>query len=349
LSGVVTLTNGRSELDGCETGMHSRRYQLPPLDLLVAFEAAARHLSFTKAGAELALTQSAVSRQIQAIEAACGARLFERKTRALALTESGRELQRAAEAALTTLDAATRRLKGATALRAVTLTTTPGFAALWLIPRLAAFTGAHPGVDVRISTSYDMINLERAAVDVALRYMRADRAGAAPRLFDEAVIPVCSPALLRDRARPLAAPADLARHTLLHMEMAGAAAAPYEWQLWLRALGLAALKPAATLHFSQYDQLIQAAVAGQGVALGRLPLVRQLLREKRLVAPFTRSVSLPRGYYVLVAPASAAKPEVAAFVDWLLAEARREPGAGEPPPAERSAKRAPTSLPHRRD
>ncbi len=303
--------------------MHSCRHQLPPLDLLPAFEAAARHLSFTKAGDELGLTQSAVSRQIQAVEVALGAALFERKTRALALTESGREFLRVAEAALTMLDGATRKLRGSAAARMVTLTTTPGFAALWLIPRLAGFTRAHPGVDVRISTTYEKADLERGSIDLALRYMVSETAGTAPRLFDEEVLPVCSPALARDKARPLRVPADLARHTLLHI--AGAMAVPLEWPLWLHALGIAELKPASTLHFSHYDQLIQAAVAGQGVALGRLPLVRELLAERRLVAPFKKAVSSPRGYYVLVTPLGAGKPEVVDFVAWLLAEAKKEP------------------------
>jgi DNA-binding transcriptional LysR family regulator len=311
--------------------MRSRRWEVPPLELLPAFEAAARQLSFTRAGEELFLTQSAVSRQIQALEDYFGAKLFERRTRALALTETGQQLYRDVRSLLQGLHDGTARLRGAATAKAVTVTTTPGFASLWLIPRLAGFTRTNPGVDVRISVSYELVNLERSGMDIAVRYASPDAAGQGVHLFEEDVLPVCSPAL----AKRLARPADLGRHVLLHLD--DARTTWLEWALWLHALGLEELQTAGSVHFSHYDQLIQAAVDGQGVALGRLPLVRQMLKDGRLVAPFRKTVASSRGYYLLRSERSATKPEVGAFVAWLLEETRKDSPAQ---PARKSATRA---------
>jgi len=297
-------------------------YDLPPLESLVAFESAARHLSFTRAADEISLTQSAVSRQIQALESRLGVPLFRRLHRAIALTEEGRTLQRAVVDALVRLDRATRDLRSAERVKTVVVTTTAGFAGLWLIPRLAGFVAAHPGVDVRISTGNEVVHLERDGVDVAVRYRPVDAAlpaGAIP-LFGETVFPVCSPKLRATRQTPLAEPADLARHTLLRMERGGGSQL-LDWDLWLHALGLGDLRPAGMLHFSSYDQLISAAIAGQGVALGRWPLIERHLSERQLVAPFSREVVSPRSYCVIVSTRSTEKPEVRGFVDWLVATA----------------------------
>ncbi len=305
-------------------------FDLPPLELLVAFEAAARHLSFTRAGDEIALTQSAVSRQIQALEGRLGVALFRRLHRALALTEEGEVLQRAVTTALVDLDRATREVRGTSRVKTVIVTSTAGFAGLWLIPRLSSFVAAHPGVDVRISASNVLVNLERNGVDVAVRYQPVDADGTGPapgeRLFGETVFPVCSPRLRRDPDRPLVNPSNLAAHTLLRMEADGRNQLQ-DWGLWMHAMHLDALKPAGVLHFSSYDQLIQAAEAGQGVALGRSPLIDNLIKARRLVAPFPAKVASPRGYCMIVSAAAAAKPEVRDFTTWLAATARA-PGSG---------------------
>jgi DNA-binding transcriptional LysR family regulator len=246
--------------------MHSQHWQFAPLELLLAFEAAARHLSFTRAAGELFLTQSAVSRQIQALEESLGGKLFERRTRALLLTENGQRLYQVAQEVLRELQDATQKLRGAAAARTVTVTTTPGFASLWLIPRLNGYLQGHPGVDVRISASYKTVNLERDGVDLAIRYASAASMEGQRPLFEEDVIPVCSPALAADAARPLREPADLRAHVLLHMD--DPRASWIDWNLWLHAHGLRDFKPAGALQFSQYDQLVQAAVNGQGIALG---------------------------------------------------------------------------------
>jgi len=298
--------------------MNSTRWHLPPLELLLAFEAAARLLSFTKAAAELFLTQSAVSRQIQALEESLGAQLFERRTRALLLTEAGQHFYKVARQVLEELEQATQKLKGAQAARSVTVTTTPGFASLWLIPRLNGYLQAHKGVDVRISATYENVDLERDGVDLAIRYASSEEMAGRKPLFAEEVIPVCSPALAADPARPLREPADLRHHVLLHSE--DAQYSWMEWNLWLHAHGLKDLQPAGVLQFNNYDQLVQAAVNGQGVALGRLPLLKRMLREKQLVTPFKRSIVSSRGYYVVRSARAQGKQDVAEFEAWLLAE-----------------------------
>jgi len=301
-----------------------RHYDLPPLAQLEAFEAAARSLSFTKAADELSLTQSAISRQIKALEEHFEFPLFRRLHRALALTEEGQTLYQSVNEVLGQLHDVAGRLKKRTAPRMVVVTTTPGFAGMWLIPRLAGFTATHADVDVRISAQNEFSNLNRDGVDVAVRYHKREGVGeGAELLFGEVIFPVCSPKLLRDPARPLKKPEDLRHHTLLHME-SSAATVLQSWSMWLRALHLDGLTPAGTLHFSAYDQLIQAALAGQGVALGRSPLIDVLLREKRLVAPFRPTLASPRSYYLIQSAAAARKPEVQAFVAWLHREAHAD-------------------------
>ena len=301
--------------------MRNRQFDLPPLAQLEAFEAAARHLSFTRAADELALTQSAVSRQIAALESFFGVPLFQRLHRALRLSDAGLVLQRAVLEVLQQLHEVSGALRGQTRLKTVVVTTTAGFAGLWLIPRLAGFTESRPDVDVRISASNTVMNLNRDGIDVAIRYDTEEGAGTqGVRLFGEVVLPVCSPRLLRDASRALKTPQDLRHHCMLHMDT-GPGSQLLEWPMWLRAMKIDALKPASILHFSMYDQMIQAAVNGQGVALGRLPLLNSLLVQRKLVAPFKKSVASPRSYYVFRSDASRAKPEVNQFLAWLQAEA----------------------------
>ena len=305
----------------CEQNATMRHYDLPPLDQLEAFEASARHLSFTKAADELALTQSAVSRQIAALEEHYGLPLFRRLHRALRLTDDGQTLYLAVTEVLGTLHQVGGELKRDRRAKTVVVTTTPGFAGLWLIPRLSNFTAARPDVDVRISAGYKLENLARDGFDLAVRYQPEDQVEAgAELLFGDVVMPVCSPKLLRDRERPLKTPEDLRHHVLMYLD-SGPGADMQDWPIWLRAMKLEGLKPASVLHFSQFDQLINAAVAGQGIALGRSPLLKQMLRDRRLVAPFKKTVASPRSYYLLRSPAAARKPEVEEFAAWIAAEA----------------------------
>jgi DNA-binding transcriptional LysR family regulator len=309
--------------DGNAKEAPAPRSQQLRLELLPAFEAAARHLSFTRAGAELFLTQSAVSRQIQQLEDSLGATLFERRHRALALTPAGRILQRAVEDSLERLRDAGARIRASDRKRHVAVTCTTGFASFWLIPRLARFTATHPEVDVRISATQDLVDLERGSLDLAVRFMPVAQ-GRGPVLFEEQVQPMCSPLLLRDPARPLAQPADLARHTLLSVEMQDAPLT-VDWEPWLQLMGMRDVHMAHTMRFSQYSEAVAAAVAGHGIVIGRLPLLADLVRQKKLVAPFRSPAASRRGYYLLLAPQAAHNPDAHAFADWLLAEAQATP------------------------
>ncbi len=298
---------------------------LPSLELIRGFEAAARLSSFTRAAEELFITQSAVSRQVQALEEHLGTALFERRHRSIRLTHAGELLYRAASQALLILGDTAARITQEGAQRSVTVSCTFGFASLWLVPRLMDFRELHPDVDVRIAANNRIIDLERERMEVAVRYCTADLVPAGtPRLFGEEVFPVCSPALLERRGKRLLVPSDLARHVLLHQEGADRDWPTGSWGAWLEAVQLSRLKPAGALRFDQYDQLIQAAIEGQGVALGIGALVKRHLRQGRLVAPFEQKSSSPRGYYLVVASHAASRSEVASFRSWLMRAARRD-------------------------
>lgn len=299
--------------------------RLPSLDLLKGFEAAARLLSFTKAADELHLTQSAVSRQIQELEQQLGVPLFQRRHRALVLTEAGQQLFSAAAQVLSTMRAVTDRLRAQTGRRVLSVTTMTSFAALWLVPRLTGFAREHPGIDVRIATDPRMSDLEREGLDVGIRYCTAESAGrGAIRLFGEQVFPVCSPKLAADPKRPLREPADLRRHILLQYDDPEGFAPWLNWKSWLELVGVPDLRPAGSVLLSGYEQIIPAAIAGQGVALGRSPLVREPIAAGTLVAPFSRMGESSRAYFVVVSQNAAGREEVGNFLRWLKEEAARE-------------------------
>ena len=294
--------------------------RLPPLDLLAAFESAARHLSFTKAAAERFLTQSAVSRQIAALESELGVPLFRRRHRALDLTDEGRRLADTVRTALGDLRAVVGEIRTPHRREVLALTTTPGFASLWLIPRLSSFVAAHPGVDVRIDASLVKRHLAVEGFDVAVRYGRVGATEGRP-LFEESIQPVCAPSLVKRGANKLARPEDLRAHTLLQIVNPPDASFPLEWSSWLQGVGLPQLEPAATLSFSSYDDAIRAALDGQGVVLGRRPLVDALLRQRKLVAPFKQEQASARGYFIVVDEHAQRKASARALVQWLIDEA----------------------------
>src|SRR6267142_2976544 len=298
------------------------RSSIPSLDLLQGFEAAARYLSFTKAGEELFLTQSAVSRQIKELEEQLGVELFHRRHRALVLTEAGQQFYAATAQVLTTMRTATSRLRAQSGKKTLSVTTTNSFAALWLIPRLAGFTRTHPDVEVKITAETRVQDLERDGLDIAIRHGPAALAGAnAVRLFGERVFPVCSPKLLKKV--PLKEPADLKNHCLLQYDAPDTRHPWLHWKTWLEVAGIPDLRPASTLSFSGYEQIIPAAVAGNGVALGRSPLVKDLLATRELVAPFKTSADPARAYFAITSTAAAGRPEVKGFVEWLKEEAAK--------------------------
>lgn len=302
------------------------RTRLPSLDSLKVFEAAARHLSFTQAAAELAVTQSAISRQIKTVEEALGLSLFTRYNRRLELTEAGLRLSRGTARALSDLEAAVQEVSGGEA-RVVTVTTPLSFASLWLVPRLAAFRERHPEIDLRLAANDAIVSLERERIDCAIRFCEPGEAPAgAIALMGEEAFPVASPKLVRDRARPLKTPEDLKRHVLLRWDDPNHRLPWVEWSLWLSAWKLENFTPAGWLTFSHYDQLIAAAVEGEGVAIGRQALVARLLRQKKLVIPFGERMAAARRYFVVLSRTSRARPELRAFVEWVQAEAAQEAG-----------------------
>jgi DNA-binding transcriptional LysR family regulator len=300
--------------------------RLPSLDRLAVFDTAARHLSFTKAAAERFLTQSAVSRQVATLESELGVPLFRRAHRRLELTDDGRRLAMAVAGAIAGIREAVEALRAPRRREVLAVTTTPGLASLWLIPRLSDFVTTHPGIDVRIDATLDARALAADGFDLAIRYLPVDSKAGQP-LFPESVLPVCAPALLARGRPPLKTAADLHAHTLLQMEAPPGSGMPLEWQTWLQAAGVRGLEPAAILTFTQYDAAVAAAVAGQGVVLGRRPLIDALLRKRTLVPPFKGSIATARGYAVVVEPAAGRRPAVQALVQWLLEQARRTQAA----------------------
>jgi len=301
------------------------RGRLPSLDLLKGFEAAARLLSFTRAGEELHLTQSAVSRQIQELEDQLGVPLFHRRHRSLALTDAGQQLYPAAAQVLATMRAATDRLRAASAQKLLSVTTTPGFASLWLIPRIAGFTREHAGVEVRITAEVRIQELERDGADVAIRFCPQAMAGpGAERLFGEQVFPVCGPVLAGDAKRPLRVPADLRHHVLLHIDDPDGRWPWLAWRVWLEAAGVPDMRPAGDVRCSGYDQIIPAAIAGHGVALGRTPLVDAAVTAGQLVAPFRQITPSDRAYWIVVSRRAVGRAEVADFAAWLKHAAAAE-------------------------
>jgi LysR family transcriptional regulator, glycine cleavage system transcriptional activator len=293
---------------------------LPPLDLLLAFEAAARHLSFTRAADERFVTQSAISRQIRSLEDDLGVELFARGHRALTLTAPGQKLLLACQGVLAQLRRTVAGIRAPNAREVLSLSTTPSFASYWLIPRLQSFTQANPGVDVRLDASYEVRDLQAEGFDIAVRYQSAN-AGDGERLFNESMLPVCAPALRRSKDVPLKVPADLKDHTLLEMETTPGSGAPVDWKSWLQGQGLPDLEPRTRLTFSSYNEVVAAALAGQGVALGRRPLLDGLLRQRQLVAPFGDARATAKAYFVVTDPASRARPAVRALEDWMRAQA----------------------------
>lgn len=295
--------------------------RLPSLDPLKGFDAAARHLSFTRAAAELHLTQSAISRQIQTLEDQLGVKLFRRETRRLVLTPEGSVLQGAVEEALDRLADVCAGLRAAQRRPRVTITAAVGIASLWLVPRLAAFQAAEPDLDVLISADNRVVDLEREGLDLALRYDDpATVPAGAVHLFDEVVFPVAAPSVAATLGVPLRAD-DLASATLLDFEN-DSRAVWQSWEPWLHGFNLAHVRPKAVLQFNQYDQLIRAAEDGRGIALGRGPLVARSLAEGRLVAlAATRERIAARAYYLVRGPGSG-RPEVERFAVWLREEAR---------------------------
>jgi LysR family glycine cleavage system transcriptional activator len=289
--------------------------QLPPLNALRAFEAAARSESFTQAADELCVTQGAVSHQVKSLEATLGIKLFSRERQRLILTDAGREYLIVIRDALDRIAAGTERVVQRQNAGALTVSTSPDFAAKWLVNRLGRFAEAHPGIDLRVSATMHHVDFAREDVDVAVRHGDGNWGGLdAVRLCTEELFPVCSPKFMSGRNR-ISKPADLLKFPLLHLDDWKA------WSNWLISAGVSDFKMPRGPALNRASMLIDAAIDGQGIALARTALAAWDLINGRLARPFDQGLKLSNTYWIVCPKATAMKPKITTFRDWLLAEA----------------------------
>jgi LysR family glycine cleavage system transcriptional activator len=288
--------------------------RLPPLNALASFEAAARHLSFSKAADELHVTHGAVSRAVRHLEDHLGLPLFKRSTRSVSLTPMGATYSAEVREALDRLAAATAAAMGRDAKGVLAISTLDSFAGKWLMPRLFRFRRLHGDIDVRLSTSEKLSDFISDGIDVAIRYGRGQYPGlTAELLMQEDVFPVCSPKLL-EGPHPLRTPADLVHHTLIHDEF------HIDWPTWFRTVGIDGVDAHRGLMFHSSEHSVHAAVLGDGVVLGRTALVADDLAAGRLVRPFTVSLPAKLAYYLVYPPRALQRFKVKAFRDWIFSE-----------------------------
>ena len=293
--------------------------RLPPLNALRAFEAAARHLSFTKAAEELFVTQAAISHQVKALEAALDLQLFRRLNRRLMLTDAGQLYLPALTEAFDAIDTATARLRADENAGRLVVSVANSLAAKWLLPRLPRFRERHPEIEVEISAADRLVDFGRDNVDMAIRYGLGRYPGLrVDPLMVDTNFPVCSPGLLAGPV-PLREPGDLRHHSLLHDDVSTFDAP--DWSKWLAAVGVTGVRADRGQRYSHSSLVIQAAIDGQGVALGRSTLVALDLEAGRLVQPFGPALPSVYACYVVSPPATAERPKIKAFREWLLDEA----------------------------
>jgi LysR family glycine cleavage system transcriptional activator len=287
---------------------------LPNLNALRAFEAAGRHLSFTKAAAELNVTQAAISQRVRLLEDQLGVRLFRRMNRQLALTEAAARYHGEIRALFHGLASATERLKGRDPARLLTVSVPPSFAAQFLVPRLGRFLARHREIEVRLDVTAHEVDLLRDGIDLAVRHGPGSWPELAQtRLMVEDLSPVCSPKLL-EGPHALRKPADLRHHVLLRGAMV-------DWQIWLTAAGVTGIDTAAGPLYDESWMAIKASIEGHGVLLARTALVADELAAGRLVRPFTLRLPTAYAYFILCSPQSVDEPKIALFREWLIAEA----------------------------
>ena len=295
--------------------------RLPSLNALRAFEAVARLGSLTRAAEELQVTTAAVSHQIKGLEADLGVKLLRREGREVVPSEAAEPALQALNDGFDLLHQAVRRIRARPSGRTLTISIAPSLASLWLIPRLERFSAAHPGIGILLDTKWGRTDFARSPVDLAVRYGSGGYPGYFhQQLFYEEFFPVCAPRLLEGE-HPLRRPEDLRRHSLIHVDYVNADENWRDWPMWLEAAGVTGIDPEQGLHFYQSDLGLRAAVAGQGVALGTTALVVDLLEQQALVRPFELSLESPLGYYIVCPEDSARRGAVAAFIEWVMAEA----------------------------
>jgi len=300
---------------------------LPPLNALRVFESAARHLSFTKAADELHVTPGAVSQQIKALEEFIGAKVFKRKNRTLLLTDAAQASLPILRDAFDRLEEASRVLAAPGDAKRLTVSVAPSLAAKWLVPRLDRFHEAHPDIEVWVSADMDVVDFAVDDVDLAIRYGPGEYGGLdVDHLMDETIIPVCSPRLLLSD-HPLKTPQDLTYHPLLHDGSPDKEESCPTWPMWLKAAGVKDIDAKRGAKFNQSSLVIEAAVAGKGVALAKSALALADLEAARLVIPFDMTTPSSFAYYVVHPPSKARNKAVKDFKAWLRVEAAATPDA----------------------
>lgn len=296
---------------------------LPPLSALRAFEAAARHMSFSKAADELHVTPAAISHQIHALEQDLGVKLFHRMNRSIELTSSARVLLPGLSEAFAGIHSSVRRLRAHNDTGTLTVTASPSFAAKWLVLRLHRFQEQHPDIDVRISATDDVVDLTRGDFDMAIRYGCGKYPGLEVELlFTNEVFPACSPQLLT-AGPPLRAPDDLPSHALIHDQAVERDPLVPTWPMWLKAAGVKNIPAAGGLTFNNMHLALDAAIAGHGVVLAYSQIAAADLAAGRLVRLFSLALPDQFAYYIVTAPGALERPKVRAFRHWLRQEADR--------------------------
>jgi LysR family glycine cleavage system transcriptional activator len=302
-----------------------RPRRLPPLNALRAFEVSARHLSFTRAADELFVTPAAVSQQVRQLEEILGYRLFERGGKALELTAGGAALLPGIRDGFDRLADAVQRAGGLDRRQSLKVSVAPSFAAKWLLPRLDDFALGHPEIDLHVDASMALVDLRRDEVDAAIRYGSGQYPGlVVERILAEEVVVVCRPDL-PSAARPLATPADLAHHTLLHDDSLDNDHTCPTWEMWLRAAGVTGVEVGRGLRFNQSSLVLEAALHGRGVALAKAALAEADLAAGRLVRPLGRGLPVAFAYYLATTEVKARDPRVLAFKAWLAEQTAATP------------------------
>ena len=296
---------------------------LPPLNALRAFEAAGRHLSLTKAASELHVTPAAVSHQVKGLEGYLGVKLFRRVGNSLLLTDAGQACLPGLSEGFDQLADAIDRQKGHDARGPLHVSVAPAFASKWLVPRLERFDARHPDIDVRISASLEVADLDREGFDAAIRLGRGSYPGLdVHEIFAESVVPMCGPNLL-EGLHPLRKAADLRHHVLLHADSLRFDRAAPDWPMWLKAAGATDVDASRGPHFSHPDHAMQGAIDGAGVVLGWRALAAADLAAGRLVIPFDLTLPMELAFFFVCPHVAAERPKIVAFRDWLLEESQR--------------------------
>jgi LysR family glycine cleavage system transcriptional activator len=298
-------------------------YKMPPLNALRAFEAAARHLSLTKAAQELNVSPGAVSHQIRALEALLGLELFERRVRAIALTPAAKLLYPGVQNGFLQIQEAVASLRHVADERVLVVSTSPGLTAKWLAARLYRFASGHPEIEVRISSSLALANFTTDGVDVAVRNLVArpadDPALLIERLVEFSFVPVCSPRLYEQHGSPRTAQA-LAGMPLIHDDSLANRAKLPTWSDWFNAAGLPSVDVSRGLRFNSPDHALDAAAEGAGVLLAHDLLAYDDLRTGRLIIPVALPIWSGRACYVVCPKHRSTVPQVRAFRDWIKQE-----------------------------